>query len=101
MHDPKQQARQHPPHRRLGLDPGAADAGRVAVGHLGPQPAEVEHTIDADQHMVVRDQIAQRPHEHKLMLTTRAMPQHPSAPKRPDESEPRQGDFFNGPVRLA
>ena len=98
VHDAEQQPRQHQPHRRLGINPRPATAGRVAIGHLGPQPAEVENTVDTNKQVIVRDQFAKRTGEHQLMLTARPTSQHPATPNRRNTSESRQRDFFNRPL---
>jgi hypothetical protein len=38
VNDTEKKACEHQADRRLRLDPGAADAGRVKIGHLVPQP---------------------------------------------------------------
>jgi hypothetical protein len=92
MDDAEQEAGQHEPHRRLGIDGGTADPGRVDLRQLVMQPAEVENPVDALEDVIVGDKIAQRAADKKLQLPAPPPLQHPPVPPRPPIRASNQGD---------
>jgi hypothetical protein len=76
MHDPEQEPGQHQPHRDLGVDAGPAGRSVVEVGDLVVQPAQIEHAVHPNQHVVVRQHVTQRPGDEQLRLPTLLTTQH-------------------------
>jgi hypothetical protein len=58
MHDTAKQAREHQADCDLGIDARPTVIEAIQVGDLIPQPRKVENTIDAHQHMVIRNELS-------------------------------------------
>src|SRR5262245_63353553 len=58
MHDTAKQAREHQADCDLGIDARPTVIEAIQVGDLIPQPRKVENTIDAHQHMVIRNKLS-------------------------------------------
>jgi hypothetical protein len=76
VNDPEQEPGQHQPYRDLRVDAGPAGRGVVEAGDLVVQPAQIEHAIHPDQHVVVRQHVTQRPGDEQLRLPTLLATQH-------------------------
>jgi hypothetical protein len=81
VNDAKKKPGKHQAHRSLGIDPGAAFVRAVAVRHRRAQPAQIEHTINADENVIVGEQRAQRSSDKQLGLAPILLPQHLAAHK--------------------
>jgi hypothetical protein len=57
MHDTAKETCKHQADCHLGIDAGPTIVEAIKVGDLIPQPRKVENTIDAHQHMVVRNEL--------------------------------------------
>ena len=57
--DADQQPGKHQSHGDLGIDPRSPLFMAIALDDLRPQPSQVENAIDADQHMIVRNELPQ------------------------------------------
>ena len=97
MDDAEQEPRQHQAYGDFGIDARAAIIGTIKVGHLSAKPPKVENLIDLHQHMVIGDQIPQRPGDEKLQLTPLFLPQHRSLSTTDKQSESEIWGFFNSP----
>ena len=97
MDNPKQKARQHQAYHDFGIDAGAAIVGTVKIDHLGAKPPKVENLIDLHQHMVIGDQIPQRPGDEKFQLPALLPARNRSLPSTDTQSESEAWDFFNSP----
>ena len=69
MHDALEEPRQHQPDSHFRINPGTTEPIRVEIGHLRRQPRQVQNPVHPNQHMILRDQIAQRPADEKLQLS--------------------------------
>ena len=59
MNDTEQEAGEHEPKRRFGIDAWATVLGIVELGDLCPQPTQVENSFDAYQDMIIGQKLAQ------------------------------------------
>jgi len=76
LHKTKNKPGQHQPNGHLRIDPWTAIVRTVKPGHLGMQPAQVKYTVDTDKHMVVGQELTQRPRDKKLQLIPFLSTQH-------------------------
>jgi len=76
LHETKNKPGQHQPNGHLRIDPWTAIVRTVKPGHLGMQPAQVKYTVDTDKHMVVGQELTQRPRDKKLQLIPFLSTQH-------------------------
>ena len=98
MDDAQTEPRQHEPHRRLRVDARPADAGRVELGHLIMQPAEVEPPLDAGQHVIVGDEVPKRAAHEELELVAGPTADHAIPHAMPwREGNQRSASFSAGP----
>jgi hypothetical protein len=58
MHDTAKQACEHEADCDLGIDAGPTIVKAIQVGNFIPQPRKVENTIDAYEHMVIRNELS-------------------------------------------
>src|SRR5262249_6393024 len=58
MHDTAKQACEHEADCDLGIDAGPTIVEAIQVGNFIPQPRKVENTIDAHEHMVIRNELS-------------------------------------------
>jgi hypothetical protein len=58
MHDTNKQACEHEPDCDLGIDAGPTIIEAIQVGDFISQPRKVENTIDAHEHMVIRNELS-------------------------------------------
>ena len=101
MHDTAKQACEHQADCDLGIDAGPTIVEAIQVGDLIPQPRKVEHTIDAHEHMVIRNELSQRASDEQLQLIPLLASQH--GPPPPDResvatTESVRPNFFNDPI---
>jgi hypothetical protein len=61
MHDTDKQACEHEADCDLGIDAGTTIVEAIQVGDFIPQPRKVENTIDAHEHMVIRNECRSEP----------------------------------------
>ena len=57
VNDASQQTGEHQPHRYLRIDPGPAILGAIAAGDFFPEPRQVEHAVNADQNVFIRNEL--------------------------------------------
>src|SRR5215469_5520707 len=58
MHDTAKQGCEHEADCDLGIDAGPTLVEAIQVGNFIPQPRKVENTIDAHEHMVIRNELS-------------------------------------------
>jgi hypothetical protein len=77
--------RPHQPNRRLRIDARPTVVGAVKIGHLIPQPREIEHTIDTCEDVIVGNELTQGSADEEFQLIALLAPKHrsPRSSSRP------------------
>src|SRR5579859_1655881 len=90
---------EHQPHRRLGIDSRPAIFEAITVGNFLPEPRQVEHVVDAHQHMFIRNELPERARDEQLQLIPLFVPEHFALPCRESFTitESVGEYFFNDP----
>jgi putative transposase len=72
----------------------------IAIGDFLPQPRKIEHAIDPSQHVIIRNELAERASDEQLKLIPFLPPQHvaPLHPRIAGNTESVFSNFFNDPI---
>ena len=68
MDDTGERAGEHQPHRYLGINSATAIVEAIAVGDVLFEPREIENSVDACQHMFVRNELPEGACNKQLQL---------------------------------
>src|SRR4051794_38483325 len=78
----------HMPKPRIRGDARPTVVGAVEIGHLVPQPREIEQTIDTGEDVIVGNELAQGNGDEEFQLIALLAPkQQPSLISRPQENQ--------------
>jgi len=83
MDDAEQEARKHQADRGFRIDPGSTNAWCVEIGHLRAKPAKVENPVDADEDVIVGDEVTQRSADEEFELIAGPTADHATLHMRP------------------
>ena len=98
VNDTQQKTSQHQTHRHFRVNPGSPETIGIKFNHLIRQPRQIQNRVHPRQHMIILDQIAQRPADEKLQPIPLFPTQHPTPPPfRAATSEPDVQDLSNSP----
>ena len=75
VHDAGEQTGEHQPYRYLGIDAGPRSSSQ-SQSETSSQPRQVEHAVDAYQHVVIRNELPERPCDEELRFMPLLAPEH-------------------------
>lgn len=82
LDDAKHKPGKHQPHGNFRIHAGSSVVCTVKLRNLARQPAQVKDSINPYQHMLIRDQIAERPSDEQFDLTSLLPTQHDTLNRR-------------------
>ena len=97
LHDAEKKPGQHQPDGHLWINPWAAIVWTIKPGHLGMQPAQIKDPVHTNEHMILGQNIPQRPRNEKFQLITFLPTQHARSSSIAEPIESAASAFFNSP----